>query len=181
MAGTVDDAKLPPMQRRTLLALGLGSAALFALAGGTYALLKPGLEQGVRLGAEGKAIFRAVAGAVLDGMLPSDPAARAAALGAQLERLDATIAGLSAATRLELSQLLVLLSSVAGRRGLAGVSAPWAEASVADVQAALQSMRGSSFDLRQQAYHALRDLTNGAYFADPQTWSSLGYPGPVVL
>ena len=39
-------------------------------------------------------------------------------------------------------------------------------------------MRTSRIGLRQQAYHALRDLTNAAYFADPQTWPLMGYPGP---
>jgi hypothetical protein len=39
-------------------------------------------------------------------------------------------------------------------------------------------MRRSSLILRRQAYHALRDLTQGAYFADASTWATLGYPGP---
>ena len=32
--------------------------------------------------------------------------------------------------------------------------------------------------LRQQAYHALRELTNAAYYADASAWRTLGYPGP---
>ena len=55
------------------------------------------------------------------------------------------------------------------------------QASVAQLQASLQSMRTSSLQLRQQVYHALRDLTNAAYFSDPTTWSQLGYPGPREL
>ena len=39
-------------------------------------------------------------------------------------------------------------------------------------------MRASRIALRQQAYHALRDLTHAAYFADAATWARLGYPGP---
>ena len=39
-------------------------------------------------------------------------------------------------------------------------------------------MRTASLTLPQQAYHALRDLTNAAYFADAASWSQLGYPGP---
>jgi hypothetical protein len=31
--------------------------------------------------------------------------------------------------------------------------------------------------LRQQVFHALRDLTNAAYFADASTWAAIGYPG----
>ncbi len=49
----------------------------------------------------------------------------------------------------------------------------------AAVTEALQSMRQSSLALRQQAFHALRDITNAAYFAHASTWSAIGYPGPL--
>lgn len=78
----------------------------------------------------------------------------------------------------ELSQLLALLATALGRSVLAGLPVEWASASARDVQAALQAMRTSSLALRQQAYHALRDLTNAAYFADASTWAVMGYPGP---
>jgi len=42
-------------------------------------------------------------------------------------------------------------------------------------------MRVSGTTLRRQAYHALRDLTQAAYFSDPGTWAALGYPGPRPL
>ena len=49
---------------------------------------------------------------------------------------------------------------------------------MADVQRSLQDMRTSSLALRQQSYHALRDLTNAAFYADPSAWPLLGYSGP---
>lgn len=168
------------MHRRRLLQLGAGTAALLALAGGGLALLRPGL-QGGRLAAAGAAVFHAVARAVLDGSLPVDAAARDQALQAHLARLEATIGGLSPYTRTELSRLLSLLGSAPGRVALAGVHADWPQASVAELQHGLQSMRSSSLELRQQAYHALRDLTNAAYYADTTVWPLLGYPGPRSL
>jgi hypothetical protein len=57
----------------------------------------------------------------------------------------------------------------------------WGSASVAQLQAALQGMRTSSLAPKQQAYHALRDLTHAAYFADAGTWALLGYPGPSAI
>jgi hypothetical protein len=39
-------------------------------------------------------------------------------------------------------------------------------------------MRTSTLVLRQQAYHALRDLTNAAFYADAAAWAPMGYPGP---
>ena len=64
---------------------------------------------------------------------------------------------------------------------LAGLPAAWEHAPVADVQAALQSMRQSSLLLKRQAYNALRDLTHAAFFADASTWPLLRYPGPRAL
>lgn len=168
------------MRRRTLLQIGFGSAAVLAVAGGGLALLRPGLQAG-HLTPPGREVFLAIARAVLDGVLPTEPDATANALVGHMDRMDATIASLPGATRSELSQLLALLASSAGRMTLAGLISPWDTADVAAVQASLQAMRRSSLALRQQAYHALRDLTNAAYFADPSAWPAIGYPGPKAI
>ncbi len=168
------------MQRRRLLQLGLVSAAVLGLAGGGAALWQPGVEGG-RLTTSGRALFRAIARAVLDGSLPATSPAQAAALDAHLARLDAAIGALPPATQSELSQLLAVLTLPPGRIALAGLGPDWPDATPAQVAAALQSMRGSTLALRLQAYHALRDLTNAAYYADPTTWALLGYPGPLDL
>lgn len=160
--------------------LGVGGAAILALAGGGVALLRPGWVEG-GLSADAAKVMRAVARAVLDGSLPADAVAREAALHGHMKRLDATIAGFPAAVQDELSQLLMLLASAPGRVLLAGLYKPWEEANVDELSAALQAMLTSSIALRQQAFHALRDLTNAAYFADPATWPLLGYPGPLAI
>jgi len=165
------------MQRRTLLKLGMASAAVLALAGGAAALLQPGLERG-SLSFAGRGVFTAVAQAVLDKSLPAEPSARQVALDGLLHRIDALVQTLPPHAQSELSQLLSLLASAAGRRTLAGLAQPWAEATVANVQQVLQEMRLSGLALRQQAYAALHDITAGAYFSDPSSWSVLGYPGP---
>lgn len=168
------------MQRRTLLTVGIATGTLLALAGGTLALLKPGRREGV-LTASGRSMFAAVAQAVLASTLPDDPGARAKALEGHLVRVQATIAGMPPSMQAELDELVTIVGSAPGRLALAGLRSDWAGASVADVTAALQGMRESSLAVRQQAFHALRDLTNGAYFADPSTWQAVGYPGPRVL
>jgi len=168
------------MKRRTLLQLGLGAGAVMAVAGGAAVLLRAGVEQG-RLTPAGQVVFRAVARGVLDGSLPTAPGPQADALANHLLRLDTTIGALPGPVRDELSQLLGLLSTTVGRVALAGLATDWPDASVAQLQAALQSMRTSSLTLRMQAYHALRDLTNAAYFSDAAHWPALGYPGPVAV
>ena len=168
------------MQRRTLLKLGLGASLALAAAGGAVVLMRPAMEAG-RLRPGARAVMLAVAQAVLDGALPTEPAARAAALDGHLQRLETAIAAFPMPTQAELSQLLALLSSPPGRIALAGLSTDWPEATVPQVQAALQGMRLSSLALKQQAYHALRDLSNAAYFSDPSAWAHLGYPGPTDI
>ena len=166
------------MQRRRLLTLGLGAASVLALAGGGMALLRPGYARG-RLAPEAAAVIDAIARAVLDGSLSPPPAERDAAFLAHLTRMDTTIAAFPAATQAELSRLLALLASPLGRTLLAGLQTPWEAASIADIQQCMQSMRLSSLKLRQQVYHALRDLTNAAFYADSAAWRLMGYPGPV--
>jgi hypothetical protein len=167
------------MQRRRLLALGAVSAAALALGGGAIALMQPGLQDS-RLTAGGREVFLGVSRGLLDGSLPSGPAA-AGALSALLDRIDALVAALAPHAQAELSQLLALLATAPGRRALAGLSEPWPSAQVSDIQQALQSMRVSSVSLRQQAYQALHDIVGGAYFSDAQTWVGLGYPGPLKI
>ena len=165
------------MQRRTLLKLGIGAAAVLAVAGGGVALFQPGLR-GEHLGPGAREVMHAVARAVLDGILPSAAAEREQVLRAHLDRLDAAVATFPPATRAELSQMLALLASAPGRVVLAGLHSTWPEAEVDAIQQSLQDLRLSRLALKQQTYHALRDLTNAAYFSDPSAWAHLGYPGP---
>ena len=168
------------MQRRSLLALGAVSAAVLAVGGGVVAALQPGLRE-ARLSVEGCEVFAGVSRGLLDGSLPSGGDALERALESLLKRIDGLIAALPPHAQSELSQLLALLASPVGRRMLAGLSTPWALASVSDVQRALQGMRVSGLGLRQQAYQALHDIVGSAYFSDPQTWGLLGYPGPLKI
>jgi len=150
------------------------------VAGGTAALLQPGLAGGT-LSASGREVFSAVGRAVLDKTLPAEDGARHIALDGLLSRVDVLVQSLPPHAQAELSQLLALLASAAGRRTLAGLSQAWDQASIADIQQSLQDMRLSKLALRQQAYAALHDITAGAYFSDPASWPLLGYPGPMKI
>ena len=148
--------------------------------GGTAALIQPGLARGA-LTPAGRDVFRAIALGILDKTLPEQLAAKQAAVSALLVRINVLISALPQHAQAELSQLLAILASGAGRLTLAGLGTPWATASVADVQMALQAMRLSSLAMRRQAYAALHDITAGAYFSEPSTWPMLGYPGPLAI
>ncbi len=168
------------MQRRTLFKLGASSAAVLLLAGGAAALLQPGLE-GAALSPAGREVFAAVGRAILDQSLPADDGPRQIALNGLLNRVDGLVQALPPHAQGELSQLLSLLASSAGRHALAGLGPSWPEASIAEVQQALQGMRLSRLALRQQAYAALHDISAGAYFSDEASWPLLAYPGPLKI
>jgi hypothetical protein len=168
------------MQRRRWLQLGLAAGTVLAIGGGTLALVEPGWQDG-RLTATGRRVFLHAGRAFLDGSLPSETPARQAALAGFLERTDALVAALPPHAQRELSQLLALLGSGVGRRAVTGLATDWAQADLAQLQQALQSMRTSTLALRQQAYQALHDICGGAYFSDASTWARLGYPGPTEI
>jgi hypothetical protein len=165
------------MQRRTFFKLSAGTAATFAFAGGMFAWITGG-DAGQRLTVTGREVMLSVGNAMLDTTLPFAAAARTDVLAAWLNRVDDLIGALPPYTQTELAQLFSLLGSSAGRRILADLHPNWRQASVLEVQAALQGMRNSSFAVRRQVYAALHDITSAAYFSDAATWDLLGYPGP---
>jgi hypothetical protein len=164
-----------------MLRLGFASAATLTLVGGGLAVLRAPAWRNNRLTEVGRRILGAIARAVLDGTLPAVADPQLAAVESHLERMEVTLAALPPAMQIEVNDLLVLLDSAPGRLVMTGLMTDWHLAGVAQVQSALQSMRTSRIDLRQQAYHALRDLTHAAYFASTATWTQLGYPGPTRL
>jgi hypothetical protein len=92
--------------------------------------------------------------------------------------IEQAVAGLAPNTRKEVDELFSLLTIAPVRRLLAGVSAPWAEAPPTEIAAFLERWRFSRFVLLQSAYAALHDLVLGAWYARPDTWEAIGYPGP---
>lgn len=171
------------MRRRSWLKLGVAGGALFALGGVTLALWRDGWA-GSRLTREGRALFGAVARALLDGTLPdaqSAPAEHRGALDAHLQRLEAVVAGMPGAVQAEVAELTSLLLHPAGRYMITGLDTGWAAADTAELQATMQRLRESRLELRQQVFHALRELTNAAYFSDATAWKAMGYPGPRAM
>jgi hypothetical protein len=168
------------MQRRQLFRLGLGSALILGVAVQIIRGIEPAIISG-RLGEGGRQVFGGVARAVLAGSLPTESAAMQATLNNVVKNIDDIVSGLPPTAQRELNQLLGLLNSAPGRVGLAGLAQPWESAETESISAALEGMRTSSLAVRQQAFHALRDLVNAAYYVTPQAWMALGYPGPIDI
>jgi hypothetical protein len=95
--------------------------------------------------------------------------------------VDRALAGLPPHLQREVRQLFALLGLAPVRRFLCGVTAPWPQASVEEVAAFLQRWRTSRFALQQQAYLALHELVIASWYARPDAWPAIGYPGPPRL
>ncbi|MDS4056383.1 hypothetical protein [Accumulibacter sp.] len=158
--------------RRQFLRTGLAGGLLLSFCGWLNAA-------GARPFAVGeREMLAAIANALLDGALPSEREARRRLVEQTVDAIGTEIAGLALATQKELGELFSLMVLAPGRMIIIGVGKSWRSASVAEVAEFLQSWRTSRLSLLQSAYAALHDLTFGAWYAHPDTWEAIGYPGP---
>ena len=124
------------------------------------------------------ALLTAIVPVFLAGALPAAGAAREAAVATTVAGIEQAIAGLSLAAQKEIGELFSLLAFAPARVIAAGVWADWPDATPQAIGAFLESWRHSRFELLCSAYAALHDLVFGAFYARPETWSAIGYPGP---
>ena len=166
--------------RRTFLKVGALAALALAAGGGVYrATHPPGPLQRFVLDGEAKAALDAIVPAMLAGALPPEGGARSAAVSATTARVHQAILGLPLGAQNEVQDLFGLLALAPARRALTGVSGPWSGAPEAQVALFLQEWRFHRLGMLQTAYHALHDLIIGSWYADPSSWSAIGYPGPM--
>jgi hypothetical protein len=164
--------------RREFLRAGLvGGALLAALR------MLPGYASDAaapKLTADQRAVLAAIAPVLLAGALPEGPQ-RGEAVAAVVDGVEQAVGGLPPPVRAELDQLFLLLTFGPTRWLIAGVEAPWPRASAAEIAAFLESWRTSWLVLLQSGYHALHELIMAAWYARPESWPVLRYPGPPEL
>ncbi len=168
--------------RRTFIAAGAVGVAALAIAG-WWKDAPPTKVTGTvpPLSADGHDILRAVVPVMLDGALPVEPSARAAAIDETMAALGVAVSGLPAAAQAELAQLFALLSLPPVRLAVARLDAPWPQAAPAQVRACIDRFRDSPLILLRAAYDGLHQLTFAAWYGNPRAWPAIGYPGPPVL
>ena len=128
--------------------------------------------------AQAQALIAKLADAILDGVLPTEAAARHAAIVRVVDTADHAIDAFPLHMQKEVLDLLALLG-VAPLRALAvGQWTGWADVSRAQVGQMLMRLRSSSVALQRAMYMGLRDLVAGSYYASSNTWEQIGYPGP---
>jgi hypothetical protein len=117
---------------------------------------------------------------MLEGALPAGDAAMAARAEV-VAGVDRAIAGLPPAVRSEVDELFSLLAFAPTRCVVAGVWSPWPEASRDSIAAFLGRWRDSRFALLRSGFAALHQLIMSAWYANPQAWPAIAYPGPPSL
>ena len=152
--------------RRQFLQTGLTGSLLLGVAGCT----RPSAGNGRR------AVIAAIAPVTLGLALPASN--RDAALTRTVDAVETAIDGLSLPAQQEIGELFDLLAFAPTRILAAGVWADWPAASAADIGQFLEYWRHSRFDLLKSGYAALHDLIFGAWYAAPENWPAIGYPGP---
>lgn len=154
--------------RREFLKTGLAGGLLLNVA----ACTNPA-EDGGR-----QAVLAAVVPVFLAGALPGNGEPFRELLSRTVAGVDQAIAGLPLASQKEIAQLFKLLSFAPTRILAAGLWSPWPEASPQAIGGFLESWRNSRFDFFKSGYAALHDLIFAAWYARPETWAAIGYPGP---
>jgi len=168
------------MNRRTLLQAGVAGGAALLLGRWLYTATTPQPAAPGTLDASARTILAAIIPVLLDGALPGGADA-GAAHAETLIGVEQTIAGLPPATRAELAELFSLLGFAPTRCLVAGVWAPWPQASREAVAAFLASWRDSRFTLLRSAYGALHQIVLAAWYANSRSWPAIGYAGPPAL
>ncbi|MRV72212.1 hypothetical protein GJ700_10845 [Duganella sp. FT92W] len=165
--------------RRTFLKAGVLGALVLAAGGALYRKVQgPPPLAPYRLDGGARTVLAAIVPAILGPMLPVEAAARAAAVTRTVDGVQGAVGTLTLSTQKEIQDLFGLLWLAPARRLLAGVPA-WDEASTEQVAAFLESWRMHRFGMLRGAYAALHDLVLGAWYAQPDTWAAIGYPGPI--
>jgi hypothetical protein len=179
------DSHIPMLTRRDFLKVGALGALVLAAArwGHAQSLLgrADASENGAMLDPGAREVLGAVVPVILAGALPGEESARSRRIASTVEGVDRAVAGLPPHAREDLRGLFTLLGFGPSRWLLAGVRQPWRNAPVAEIAAFLERWRTSSWALKQQAYQAFHELVFAAYYANPESWPDIGYPGPPRL
>ena len=126
-------------------------------------------------------VLSALIPVMLAGALSPRPEDAERQINRTLSGVETAIKGLSLATQKEIGELFDLLTFPLTRMLAAGLWSPWEEATPSSLNAFLDSWRHSRFDLLKSGYAALHDLILGTWYAQPESWAAIGYPGPPLL
>lgn len=158
--------------RRTFIKAGLLGGLVLGAGGVWYAASREQAPAG-RLTRSARSMFQAITPVMLAGMLGEG----SGRIERVVDGVERAVAGLSAAAQSELADLFGLLGFYPARKLMTGIG-DWRLATPADIEAFLSGWRFHHYALLQGAYAALHDLVLGAWYAQPESWEAIAYPGP---
>lgn len=170
-------------QRRRFLKVGLmGTAVLTAAAGGIILSRQPEVcSDCLWLQQDDQHLLQAIIPVMLVGALPIDKDERSQAIDEIITGFDISISHLPPLVRAEVRQLLWLLEFSITRSLFTGVWSSWHNADESNIANFLKSWQYSRFDLFRVGYIALHDLIVASWYANPNSWQRINYPGPPAL
>ncbi len=164
------------MNRRTFIRRGLVGGLLLAV-GGSVGLLAWPSDQRLRprrplqaLDARQFAVLAAVAARTV-GAPHADPITIA-------ERVDAQMALAPPEARADFGKLLLLFENALAGFVFDGRARPVTRLGPEAQDAVLAHWRDSRLAVRRSGYAVLRKMTQAAWYAAPEAWADVGYPGP---
>ncbi|WP_425056802.1 twin-arginine translocation pathway signal protein [Pseudomonas abyssi] len=173
------DTNSPSLDRRSLLKLGLGATMVLGTASLTASLSgcsssAPASHLSVLRDSD-LPLLRALYPAVIG---PHPAFAEADAITLATAQLDRSLQAASPFVQDEVLNLLGMLSLPLTRGPLTGIWGNLAEASPKQLETFLLRWRDSRFELLRKGHKAITQLLQLSWYATPQSWAAVGYPGP---
>ncbi len=173
------------LTRRSVLKLGVAGSAVLGGVGLTATLVGCGARE--QAAAQGYGflrdadlvLFRALTPVVLADALPAEGEQREALITETLKRIDIGGVLVYAPAQKELYKLFDLLHMRFTRWLTTGISAPWNQATPAEINRFLERWRDSSVTAFNGGYRFLTKLVAASYYGIPETFPLSGYPGPL--
>lgn len=165
--------------RRQLIKVGIGGAVVVAAGGGGLLLLQDTVLRSPRRALRALTADQfSVLAAVADRIAPANDGFPSAWEVEVPEKVDELLSRVHPANAQEIGQALGLLESPAAGLLLDGRTTTFTAASPDDQDAILAAWRASDIEVRRKAFKAINGLCNAAYYASPEIYPHLGYPGP---
>jgi hypothetical protein len=182
--------------RRGVLKKTIGGAALLAVAGSVpVALRKTKLREGPRTLKFFTEAEYSIWAAMAERVVAHDatpttqddasrtgfverPAAPSAAQINVAAKADAFLAPLPEGDRKDLKQLLALFDNALFSLLSGGPAKPFTQMDAAEQDAHLRSWQTSKLAIKRTGFQAMKRLSCAIYYGSPETYASVGYPGP---
>jgi hypothetical protein len=172
----------PNLNRRQFLRRGLAGGAILVAAGAApFAFRSTRLRQPratLRLLSPAEySVLATVAGRIVpgDGADSKWPSAESLDCAG---KMDALMARVHPDVGRDFRRLLRLIESPLAGALLAGSPRPFTRATPAEQDARLEAWRTSRLAVLRSGYQAVKRLSHATYYASPETYSLVGYPGP---